>query len=261
MVKKYNIGFLTSLLFVFVCCCSIDLVVARQLDKEKYIFMDEPLPPYSLGETGSISREGISYELLSLIFDELGVDFDINLVPWRRAIKSATHGKIDGVPLLMKSSEREKFISFSLPLIETRELLFYLPERFPDFLWENYDDLAGKTIGLVNGYTYSKDFLDAVKNHKLKVLYSKDTESCLVKLLAGRVDFVVEYETSVRVFFHANAEWRERIKHSDRAVSHCYWHMGISKSSPLASRMGEINRAIRKIKADGRWAGIVDPIK
>lgn len=261
MVNKYNIIFLSSLLLVFFCCFSIDSTFAGQADKEKYIFMDEPLPPYSIGETGTLSREGLSFELLSLIFDELGVDFEINLVPWGRAIKSVTHGKIDGIPLLMKNSEREKSMVFSLPLIETKEFFFYMPERHPGFFWNSYDDLAGKTIGLVNGYTYGDDFLEAVKSNKFKVLYSKDTEACLVKLLAGRVDFIVENETSVRVFFHANAEWRERIKHSDRAVSSCSWHMGISKSSPLASRMGEINGVIRKIKADGRWSGIVDPVR
>ena len=122
--KKYKIVFLLGMLFVFVCCFSIGSVGARQADKDKFIFMDEPLPPFSLGETGSISREGISYDLLSLIFEEIGADFEINLVPWGRAIKSVTHGKIDGVPLLMKNSEREQFIAFSLPLFETRELIY-----------------------------------------------------------------------------------------------------------------------------------------
>ena len=136
-----------------------------------------------------------------------------------------------------------------------------MPERFPDFHWESYDDLTGKTIGLIIGYTYSPDFLDAIKKNKFKVLYLRDTESCLVKLLAGRVDLLIENESSVREFFKVNAEWRERIKSADHAVSRCYWHMGISKLSPLASRMDEIDSAIRKIKDDGRLAGIIDSIK
>ncbi|WP_320006210.1 transporter substrate-binding domain-containing protein [Maridesulfovibrio sp.] len=261
MVKKCNFALCLSLLFVFVWCCSIASADARQPGKNKFIFMDEPLPPFSIGETGSLSREGISYEMLSLIFGEIGADFEIELVPWGRAIKSVTHGKIDGVPLLMKNSEREQFLVFSVPLFEIKELIYYMPERFPDFHWESLDDLAGKTIGLIIGYTYSPDILEAINKKKFKVLYSTDTESCLVKLLAGRVDLFIENEASVQEFFKSNAEWRERIKSADHAVSRCYWHMGISKLSPLASRMDEINSAIRKMKDDGRFARIVAPIK
>ncbi|WP_163352123.1 ABC transporter substrate-binding protein [Desulfovibrio sp. JC010] len=220
--------------------------------------MDEPLPPYSFGELGELSRKGISYEILSEIFKEMGADFEIQLVPWGRAVKSVEHGKADGIPLLMKNSEREKFMVFSLPLIENREVFYFLKDVHPDFRWESFEDLSGKTIGLVNGYTYGDDFLVAMKQKKFKVLYSKDTEANFRKLMAGRVDFVLDNESSLRELLHANPQWREQVRGSEKAVSSCFWYLGVSRLSPLAVRIDEINRAIQKMQDNGRLAGIID---
>lgn len=220
--------------------------------------MDEPLPPYTLGQVGGLSQGGITQKLLDAIFRRLDLKYEIQLVPFARAIKSAQAGKSDGLPLLMKNEERVQFLLFTDPILENKEVFYFSTEKTPHFQWTDYTDLKGLTIGLVNGYTYGEHFLAAIKQYDLEILYAKDTTENLRRLIAGRVDLTLEDESIVKTLLADFPEWKTRIQAADKLVTSYFWYMGVSKKSPLAERIEEINRILAAMRADGSLATILN---
>lgn len=217
----------------------------------KLIFVDEPMAPYDLGELGGVSQGGVSQEILAQIFGRMGMAFEIQLVPWARALKIVEHGEADGIPLLMKTPEREAYMVYSEPIVEHRELLYYLPERMGVFEWRDYADLKDLTVGLINGYTYGEGFLDALSTGAFRAVYSQDTEANFRLLLAGRIDLILEDETTAGQLLAARPEWSYRIRAMGKPVTSYYWYMGISRLSPLADHVDEVNRVLSDMRDDG----------
>ncbi len=223
----------------------------------KVVFADEPLPPYNLGDLGGLSQGGISHDLMAEVFGRMGLEFELQMMPWARALKSAEFGQVDGLPLLMKNAEREAYLVFTDPVVENRELFYYLPDRLGDFSWGDFSDLKGRSIGLINGYIYDEGFLQAIDEQGIRVTRSQDIEDNMRLLLAGRVDLILEDETMVGPMFAAHPDWAARIRAARKPVSSYYWYMAVSRKSWLADRVGEINQVLADMRRDGTLDAIL----
>lgn len=222
-----------------------------------FIFLDEPIPPYTYGVEGDTCKKGLSKEIFDELFGRLGLRYEIRLVPWARAMDSVKHGRCDGIPLLMKNGERESFMTFTAPVVENRELLYYASGRLGHFRWNQLGDLRNYELGLVRGYTYADSLLQAIEQYGVHVTYSKDSKMNFRMLEAGRVDLIVEDETLAKSIL-AEAGLAEKIVAAGRPVSSYFWHIGVSNASPLVKRLDAINRALETMRSDGSLARILD---
>ncbi len=238
------------------CCLACGPGPALAEEGRVYIFMDEPLEPYVIGELGEVCHEGMSHDIVAEIFSRLGLEFEIRLVPWARALKTVEHGEADGLPMLMRNEEREAYMVFTDMILEERELFYYLPERLGDIQWQEFSDLKDMTFGLVSGYTYGEDFLAALDQYGYEVQYTQASESAFRQLAVGRVDIVLDNEATFMALASENPEWRETISAMDKPVSSIPWHMGISRLSPLTERVEEINDIIADMHGDGSFEAI-----
>jgi polar amino acid transport system substrate-binding protein len=217
----------------------------------RVLFADTPYPPYMVGELGQHPTGGISVELLRELFGRLGVEVAVELHPWKRTLKLAEFGKVDGIPLLMRNSERDRFLAFTEVLFESRELFHYRKDRFGRFSWQDYTDLEEYTIGLVSGYTYGPEFLQAVKDFNLKVKYANSSRQNLHMLYAGRVDLCLEEEMVARFMINENENWKDSLKVAPKPVSVYPYYMAVSKKSEAVALLEPINRIIADMKKDG----------
>ncbi|WP_229591276.1 substrate-binding periplasmic protein [Pseudodesulfovibrio sediminis] len=228
------------------------------MDKDTYIFMDEPIPPYIFSEEDGICKRGITKEIFDELFGRLGIRYEIRLVPWARALYCAKHGECDGIPLLMKNTERAAFLTYSDPVVENSDLIYYRPDRLGNFRWNTLDDLKDLSIGLVRGYTYSERLLKTIRHHNIPVRYAKDSELNFSMLHAGRVDIIVEDETVAGPLLDRHPRWSKDIRPTQRAVSSYYWHIGLSRKSPLVQHLDDINRALEAMRTDGSLETILN---
>lgn len=180
------------------------------------------------------------------------------LVPWARAIDSVMYGDGDGIPLLMKKKERESFLKYTDPVVENRELLYYLPERLGEFQWDESTDLKGYAIGLVRGYAYDNSIMKTIKDHNIQVTYAKDSKLNLGMLQAGRVDLIVEDESVLQAILAAQPDWDKRVLPTSKVISSYYWYIGIAKHSPLVDHVGDMNRVLEEMRKDGSLKAILD---
>lgn len=138
---------------------------------------------------------------------ELNIAFDIKRYPWPRAERNARAGAglIFGLP---KNAERLRDLRYSDPAGSTT--LWLVTRSDATFPFNTLDDLRGKTIGAVRGYTYGEDF-ERRRNKVFRVDDDIASRSArLQRLLLKRVDAVLlvqpsgdsaqEVETELRAF-------------------------------------------------------------
>jgi polar amino acid transport system substrate-binding protein len=226
-------------------------------DVESAFFADSPFPPYTIGELGEAPSGGIAVEIAEALFSRLGIELRIQLMPWRRVLKTVQTGRADGVLLLMRTEEREQYLAFTDLVYEGREVFVFNRLVRPSFAWETFSDVKSCTLGLVEGYTYGEAFLSAVDELDIAVDFADSTEQNLAKLAAGRVDLVVEDKRVVRCLLGSNPKWQSTLAFARKPVTVYPYYMGISLASPLVTLLSHINGALGAMREDGTMAEIL----
>ena len=218
---------------------------------EKLDLGDSPWPPYTLGQVGRKPDGGLGIDLVREIYKRLDVRVNIELYPWKRVLKMAETGLIDGPTLLMKNPEREKYLVYTIPVFEGREVLFYSKNHLKNFSWDDFKDLSPYTIGLINGYTYGDEFLKAAAQLGLKIEYAVTAEVNFQKLHAGRIDLVLEDPLVAGAIVRKNDEWAKIITFADKPVTIYPYYMALSRKSSARVLIPKLNLIIEQMRADG----------
>lgn len=139
---------------------------------------DLPLLPYA--------QQVLSYMELAL-----QVKLDLRRYPWRRVLYNGENGEglIFGI---YKTAEREQFFAFSEPVYAEK---IWLIKRCADpFVFNQMQDLKGKTIGIVQGSSAGLEF-DSQVNLLFKAEYNTSSLSGrFSKLYQKRMDAFLYYE-------------------------------------------------------------------
>jgi polar amino acid transport system substrate-binding protein len=221
------------------------------------LFVDEPVPPFLTGEAGGYATEGISHDLVKEVFGRMDLRARVKVAPWARALKMVEHGRADGLPLLLPKEERKIYMVFSDPILRGGDVLIYNRVYTPDFTWSEEKGFEGLIVGKVRGYSYKEELLQKMKGRARRIEESIDSETNLRKLHAGRVDVVVEDLVISKTVIRKHPKWRDSLAYWDELLTSYHWHMGISKKSPLAGRIAEINAVLEEMRRDGALAEIM----
>jgi len=235
------------LVVMFMALCAVRPAASQ----DGVLFVDELLPPFSRGEMGQPPSGGMGLQIINELNKRIGLDARIVLMPWTRALKMARHGKADGLPFLRATDERRFYLKFTDPVVEGGDAVLFNAARSPGLVWRGYESLEGLTLGMVRGYAYKKELEAESTEHAGRIEYSENSEANIRKLYAGRVDVVIENVIVARAVLMDHSDWREDISIHDELLTHFRWHMGISRKSPLAHRVDEINAALAEMRRDG----------
>ncbi|WP_161998053.1 substrate-binding periplasmic protein [Silvanigrella paludirubra] len=139
--------------------------------------------------------KGIDYFLCKKIFKSLGIDFKLDFLPWLRVLDMLKKNEKDGILDVIKNPEREKFMIFSSRELSTIDFAIFYKKNKP-FKYENLNSFTGKTIAIMRGYSYPKDFLEAKNFIKVDITGDSGSERNFKKLIYDRVDLVIENKTT-----------------------------------------------------------------
>lgn len=143
-------------------------------------------PPYQVESNGVVT--GYSAELVQAVYEKMGVPIEkITAYPWKRALSIMEHGRADAL--------------FSANYTDERRLFARYPEEVlaesPWIIWsrgkkaiQSLDDLKGKRIGVVIGYSYTRQFWDFIETYCIVEKVTSD-EINFKKLNFGRLDATV----------------------------------------------------------------------
>jgi len=170
---------LTALLSLFVSNINAEM---KSID----IVCDE-WPPYQIVENNQV--RGFSTKVVKTVLERMKVNVNsLRAYPWKRALKMIEKGKADALFSANYTKDRTEFAFYPDEKIVNSLWVMWVREE-DELKFESFDDLLGKNVGIVRGYSYTPEFLNFVKKHDIYEEVADDEQN-FRKLNAGRVDFI-----------------------------------------------------------------------
>lgn len=161
---------------------------------EKLVIVSSEWEPYTFMENKQSA--GIHPTIVSELCKRNGIEADIQIVPWKRALKMVEEGTAGAIFAIKKNEEREKILYFpSEKLDMERTVLVAL--NGSSIKVTQFDDLKGKNIGVVRGYSYDPKF-DTYPG--LKKIECGDDDEMMKVLGASRINVAAGADEGVLKF-------------------------------------------------------------
>ena len=201
-----------------------------------------------------LKNKGYISEITRTVFERAGYDVEIRFMPWKRAIHDTKNGYYDGLMGLYHTKERADWLAYSESIAAIRIVFF--AEKGRDISYSSLTDLKPYKIGIEREFAYTKAFdsADFLKKEPVRegILNYR-------KLVKGRIDLVAASE---KVFLHMvnsqeeNAAENLQVIEPPLTTSRIY--NGITRKKEGHEKIvADFNRALREIKQDGTFAGIL----
>jgi polar amino acid transport system substrate-binding protein len=150
------------------------------------VAIDSDYAPYEFLDARK-HHSGMSADFLGLLSRRLGLKFV--LVPtarWQESLKKGYAGEVDLLPLLVRTSEREKQLHFTDPYITSRQYIIVRAQREGI---SSEADLAGKQVALPVDYAVIDHLQESVP--QAKVVEVADIASALQQVSLGEADATI----------------------------------------------------------------------
>jgi diguanylate cyclase (GGDEF)-like protein/PAS domain S-box-containing protein len=166
---------LINLLWLSYCSASAPIKSASELD----------YPPFSIVNSDG-SAGGFSVELMQASLQAMGKKVSYSVGPWKIIKQKLEAGKLEALPVVGRSPEREKIFDFTLPYIKLYGAVFV---QKSNHTIKNLNDLNDMRIGVMLGDNAEK-FIQS-KNLGNKLVSYPSYEEALLKLSQNKIDAVV----------------------------------------------------------------------
>ena len=181
-------------------------------------------------------KDGLHSRYLRYIARQLDMEINIVTMPLARRIVEVQKGNLDLIVGLQYSQIRANELIFIFPAYELLSFRFFALNDNAIKI-NNYDDLEGKTIGVIRGAKYYPAF---EQDRVLQKYPLKDLQANVDMLLHGRIDVFVHYEESTIPMLKMMAV-DHLIKKINYQPTHSHEHyLAISKNSSLASKKSQL---------------------
>jgi len=198
--------------------------------------------------------KGLYSVLIKEIFKRADVDIKLEIYPWVRALYFAEKGK-GGFGLLFKSKARLKIFDYSDEVFPERMYLYTLKGK--DFKFDNIDDLRGKKIGIVRGYSYGESFNKAIKDKKVNVQSVRNDDLNFKKIMGGRIDCLISSELLASIYINKH-HLEDRIVNLEKPVEDGKVYFVFAKQMNRRNILIKFNQAMVDMKKDGSFQKIID---
>jgi len=173
---------------IFTVSIFILLIAANVNAQQDFRLVCDEWAPYQIVENNEAS--GFSTEIVRAVFKDMGVTVNsVKAYPWERALMMIKKGSADALFSANFAEERTAFAYYPKETIIESPWVMWIREK-SGLKFDSYDDLKGRKIGLVRGYSYTPEFREFIKNQKSSEEVTDD-ETNFRKLNAGRIDYAV----------------------------------------------------------------------
>lgn len=155
---------------------SLGTVVFAQ--KTELVFNTQEFSPFNYSLNGKAA--GPAVDIINEICRQINLTCTYNVLPWDKAQKMVKKGNADGLFVVGKNKQREKWLNFSLPIMKTEYGFFVLNSNPLEY--KNISDMQGYHIG-VFGPSNTSLSLKAID----KQLRNKKLKSLVIRVLTDDV--------------------------------------------------------------------------
>lgn len=207
-------------------------------------------PPF----TDEAGRARVAIDLVQEALTRTGVQTEITIVEFEKVIQGLGLGNFDGSAALWKDAEREQYLFYSTAYLENRLVL--VGRSGADVSATGFDQLGGKKIAVVAGYSYGENVAgDAAP---IFVEGRHDQEN-LTRLVAGEVDYMLVDELLIRhVALHQKADVEANLTIGTHPLISRPLHFALSRGVPGAEGIiARFDEEITAMIADGTFNEIL----
>lgn len=200
-------------------------------------------PPYRIFHPDGAG--GLYYELLNEATRRLGWVVSYQDVPTARALRMMEAGEADLMMGLLRTPEREQFLSYGRVRLPAEDKAFYT--RLGAMPVHGLADLQGRRIVVQRGKRYGAALHG---DPRLQLVEVNDYRAALEMVARGRVDAAVLPER----------EGDALLAESGLALLKQPWRLPgeagyvvLARGSPWLARQGELEQAFQSMQKDGSW--------
>ncbi len=195
-------------------------------------------------------------DILDVAARELGYQVRWRKAPFPQSIKELEQGSLDLLPRTIRKPEREAFAHFLGPIGVQRKDILFLVRRGAEKTISAYADLAGLTIAVKERTAYFPRF---DKDKGLNKVVSPGGDYGLVRLfIEGEVDTVAVLDRPALESAMAGSGFVDYGYADYRHVQTIENYYALSRRSPHAGLVADLNRILQEMAASGRVAAIYD---
>lgn len=129
-----------GLLALLVVLMSVGSVSAK--DRLRFVTLE--FAPFIYGENKQVAGPG--RDVIAMVCRKAAIDCSYDIYPWRRAQALMDAGRADGMMVIGRNPEREKWLRFSPPMFRT-EYGFFVQAQNP-LAYTSPDQVAGYRVGV-----------------------------------------------------------------------------------------------------------------
>ncbi len=220
------------------------------------IYGDDSYLPVIYADKVKARPAGFLVDLLKRAEAYSGDEYEVEVMPWKRAYEMARRGQA-GLIGVSRTSERAALFDFSRPVYNDDIHLVVLKGK--EFPFTQLSDLRGKLVGGVNGASYGDVVDKAINEGLFKMDRDVGQTSRLRKLLIGRLDAAL-IGNGVAGFEQVLASHPELVVHRDELVllpvpvTRDPLHLAFAKDMNKSAAIARFDAAIARVQ---REAGAV----
>ncbi len=214
--------------------------------------------PYSFrGPDGQIT--GFDADLTRAILKRMGCQAVFVEMPWARALAELEAGRLDVLPSSFRNPQREAFAHFSMPSLQSPNLLYLGPKARAAYKIAKLDDIIGSgfQLGVQIGVSYGDVFDKLKANPRFKENQVPITQrrNAWKMMELGRIDGMIADEASAALELR-QLGLAETLTPSGVIVSTNTAMVAFSKRSVSAHDVAAFNKALQAMIADGEYRRI-----
>lgn len=197
---------------------------------------------------------GAGPEIVSKIFKEMGVEAEFKYEgPWDQVQTKAKDGAVDVLVAAYKTPEREKYMDYSIAY--TKDPVVLVVKKGKQFTFDKWDTLVSKKGVVMTGDSYGQEF-DKFIAEKATATKVGTPDEAFAMLDNGAADYFVYALYSAEGYIF-DKKISDKVEIISPYVATEDFYLTISKKSPLAGRMSEVNALLKKYKDDGTVDAII----
>ena len=211
--------------------------------------------PWSPFVDPDAAGQGLAIEIIKAAFAAQGYTFAHEFMPWARAEDEVKKGRIDILPDTWYTDERSKNFMFSNAYASNK--IKFIKKGGDSFEYEGITSLAGKKVGVILGFGYGDEFMNAKTFTREGV---SDFITNIKKLVRGRVDLTIEDEIVAKSILNKKAPaLLEQVEFSQNPLSSNDLYVACGLANPRHEEIiNAFNKGLEAIKADGTLKGIFE---
>lgn len=228
---------------------SIIMISTLLLNAQVAKFVCEEYPPYEYLKSGTPA--GSDVDVINAVCKDAGINYVINFYPWKRCIFLVDNKQADAIFGILKNNDRLKIYNYPEKPINLDKRIIITRKGYAPI--KSINDLKGKTVGIVSGYAYSKEFDGPVSFTKDE---SNSSKQLIEKFVGKRVDIIAINE-NVFNYYKSIINVNEIMIH-EYVISQDPLFLAFGKSSPYYEKF---NKSLTKLTNNGQIKLILNKYK